>query len=56
MRTTRRNGPRQLIALRPVPVPPVVQEYGTNTTTDMAKWVVVGLTGTGAGAGSTSRT
>lgn len=40
----------QLIALRPVPVPPVVQEYGTNTTTDMAKWVVVGLTGTGAGA------
>jgi hypothetical protein len=40
----------QLIALRPVPVPPVVQEYGTNTTTDMAKWVVVGLTGTGGGA------
>lgn len=39
-----------LIALRPVPVAPVVQEYGTNTTTDMPKWVVVGLTGTGAGA------
>jgi IPT/TIG domain/Putative Flp pilus-assembly TadE/G-like/von Willebrand factor type A domain len=39
-----------LIALRPVPVGPVVQEYGTNTTTDMAKWVVVGLTGTGGGA------
>jgi hypothetical protein len=39
----------QQIALRPVPVSPVVQEYGTNTTTDMKKWVVVGLTGTGAG-------
>ena len=38
-----------LIALRPVPVSPVVQEYGTNTTTDMKKWVVVGLTGTGTG-------
>jgi type II secretory pathway pseudopilin PulG len=40
----------QLIAFRPVPVPTVVQEYGTNTTTDMPKWVVVGLTGTGGGA------
>ena len=39
-----------MIALRPVPAPPVVQEYGTDTTVDMAKWVVVGLTGTGAGA------
>ena len=36
-----------LIVLRPVPVAPVVQEYGTNTTTDMTKWVVVRLTGTG---------
>ncbi len=40
----------QLIALRPTPVAPVVQEYGTDTTTDMDKWIVVGLTGTGAGA------
>ena len=40
----------QMIALRPVPAPPVVQEYGTDTTVDMAKWVVVGLTGTGVGA------
>ena len=40
----------QLIALRPVPVAPVVQEYGTDTTADMAKWVVVGLTGTGGDA------
>ncbi len=40
----------QLIALRPVPVAPVVQEYGTNTTTDMGKWIVVGSTGTTAGA------
>lgn len=40
----------QLIALRPVPVAPVVQEYGTDPVVDMAKWVVVPLTGTGAGA------
>ncbi len=40
----------QLIALRPAPVPPVVQEYGTDTNVDMAKWMVVGLTGTGGGA------
>ena len=40
----------QLIALRPSPVQPVVQEYGTNTSTDMNKWMVVGLTGTAPGA------
>ena len=40
----------QLIVLRPTPVAPVVQEYGTDTAVDMDKWVVVGLTGTGGGA------
>ena len=33
----------QLLTLRAIPA---VQEYGTNTTTDIAKWIPVGLTGT----------
>jgi hypothetical protein len=34
----------QLVALRPVPPPAT---YGTNTVTDLSKWVPVGLTGIG---------
>lgn len=44
----------QLLALRPVPVGPVVQEYGTAIPGDIPKWVVVGLTGTGPGGNNES--